>query len=235
MVVVASAGLVVGVGCLWGHVRAALIVRRMRAGQLEAPQPRRVGHLSPAWMARWQEARAERHAEAAVPVWLDGCVRAARSGATLRDALHDGTTAVTSPALRSRLAPLVALLDDGAGLADALATLESRPPSLSTARDVLRLVASVGGPAAPALDAVATTVHERAALGRELRALSASARASAVVMAVAPLVFAVLASLIDPRVTSFFASAPGVGCLGAGVALEGAGAWWMHRIVRSVR
>lgn len=176
-----------------------------------------------------------RQVDAALPAWLDACVRAARSGATLRDALHDGATTVTSPALRAQLAPFLAAIDADGGLATALDELDDHSASMATLQRVLRLAVSVGGPSAPALDAVATTLHERAALGRELRALSASARASAMVMALAPMAFAALASLIDPRVGSFFVSVPGVVCLVVGLALEAAGAWWMVSIVRGVQ
>jgi tight adherence protein B len=103
-------------------------------------------------------------------------------------------------------------------------------PALAVAG--LGLAARQGGSRAWALDQVAATLHERAALDRELRALSSQARYSAAVVALAPLGFAGLSALVDPRVLAFLASPAGVVCVLVGAGLDGAGAWWMARIVR---
>ena len=113
--------------------------------------------------------------------------------------------------------------------------LEGGPPA--SARSIvdraLRLAGSVGGPSAGVLDAAASTLHERAALVREVRALSTQARASALVMIAAPVVFALGAVQLDSRVGAFFASGPGALCVLAGLALDLVGAVWMARIVRA--
>jgi tight adherence protein B len=235
MVVVAASALIPGMVQVAADVRAMLIVRRTRRSLVPRSMPRPGRWRELRWLQRWSASAAARQVDAALPAWLDACVRAARSGATLRDALRDGAMTVTSPALRAQLAPFLAGLDAGDGLATALDELDERSSAMATLQRVLRLAVSVGGPSAPALDAVATTLHERAALGRELRALSASARASAMLMALAPMAFAAMASLVDPRVGSFFLSVSGAVCLMVGLALEAVGAWWMVRIVRSVR
>lgn len=96
---------------------------------------------------------------------------------------------------------------------------------------VLALAAESGGAAAEAIDGVATTLRDRAAVRAEARALGAQAHASVVVLVGAPVVFGVLAAGADPRVAGFFGSPPGVGCIALAVLLDAAGAWWMSRIV----
>ena len=66
-----------------------------------------------------------------------------------------------------------------------------------------------------------------------MQALSTQARVSALVMIAAPVVFAVGAVQLDPRVGAFFASGPGALCVLAGLGLDLAGACWMARIVRA--
>jgi tight adherence protein B len=80
---------------------------------------------------------------------------------------------------------------------------------------------------------VAATLRERRAVEREATALATQARSSALVIVLAPLAFAALSSLGDPRAGAFLVGTPtGLACLTAGLALDGLGAWWMHRIVR---
>ncbi len=170
-----------------------------------------------------------------LPAWLDAAARSARAGASLRQALRDAASTVLNSSTGAYLEPFVAALDRGDPLDAALDALEAGPPS--SARSIvdraLRLAASVGGPSAAVLDAASSTLHERVALVREVRALSTQARASALVMAAAPVVFAFGAVQLDPRVAAFFGSGPGAMCVLAGLGLDVAGAFWMARIVRA--
>jgi tight adherence protein B len=231
---VAATAFVAGAIVLAGDACAARVVRRSRLTlTLPTIPPPRPETSVP--LRRWRAAATTRQVDAALASWLDACVRAAQSGATLRGALRDGAQSISSPALRAHLAPFVAAVDGGDSLAGALREFGEGSSSLTSLRRVLRLAASVGGPSAPVLDAVAATMHERDSLRRELRALSSSARASALLMAVAPAAFALIASMVDPRVGVFFVSLAGGVCLLAGLALEAGGVWWMFRIVRSVQ
>jgi tight adherence protein B len=95
----------------------------------------------------------------------------------------------------------------------------------------LALGAQAGGATAKTVDGVAATVADRLALERELSALSAQARLSAVVIAVAPLAFALVATATDPRTAAFlFRSPPGIVCLLTGLTLDTVAAVWMARI-----
>jgi tight adherence protein B len=99
---------------------------------------------------------------------------------------------------------------------------------------VLTVALEAGGAPARAVDGVASTLRERAEVDREMRALATQARASAVVITVAPLAFATLGVVGDERTAHFLLRTPaGLGCLAAGVALDAVGAWWMARIAAS--
>ena len=100
----------------------------------------------------------------------------------------------------------------------------------------LTLVAETGGSPARTLDAVAATLRERAAIEREVRALSTQARASAAVVAVAPLVFVLLMALVDPTTLGFLVGTPaGMACLAIGLSFDVAGGLWMRHITGAVR
>jgi tight adherence protein B len=95
----------------------------------------------------------------------------------------------------------------------------------------LHLGSRFGGRQATAIDAVSDAVRARLALRREVRALSAQARASAWVMAATPVAFAVVSAALDPRVARMLlGSLPGWACLAGGIALDVVAAAWMGRI-----
>lgn len=101
--------------------------------------------------------------------------------------------------------------------------------------DALAISASTGGSPLRAVDAVIDAVRERSALQREVRALASQAQASAVVLVVLPVAFAVAIAAIDARVRTFYVGSPlGLVCLVAGGALDVVGGRLMLRLVRSV-
>ena len=101
------------------------------------------------------------------------------------------------------------------------------------AASALALAAEAGGTQARAVDGVAATLRERLAVDAEVRALSAQARLSAIVIAIAPLVFGALAVGTDGRTAAFLLGQPlGWLCLAGGLALDALAAWWMLRITR---
>jgi Flp pilus assembly protein TadB len=213
----------------------ALTRRRVR--DRLGPRPHREPTRLHPWVAtahrKLTSPRRERAIDDGLAGWLDTAARAARSGATLRVALADGAVSVADQPVGRYVDSFVRRVSRGEPMEAALVALDSpATPSRTLVRRALLLAATTGGPAAPMLDAVAATLHERAALAREVRALATQARASAAVMVVAPGVFGVLASMVDPRVGAFLRSPAGVVCVGVGVVLDGAGAWWMTRVVR---
>jgi tight adherence protein B len=223
------------VGSLTGNVADHLLAGRARrrlwpfitAPRLRAP-------WLPTPLARLLDRRARTRADRDLPLWLDACARSARAGASLRHALIDGAASLAGGPLADELRPFVGALERGVPLG--LAVDEQRAtgrcsPHRSLVWRALTLASRSGGPAADLLDAVAATLHERAALAREVRALATQARASAVVLVAAPVVFAISAAMADARVLAFFASPLGVGCVLIGLVLDAFGAWWMSRLI----
>jgi tight adherence protein B len=80
---------------------------------------------------------------------------------------------------------------------------------------------------------VAATLRERLDLADERRSLASQARLSALVLAVAPVGFAVLLGAVDGSTADFLlGTPPGWLCLGLGLALDAGGAWWMAQLTR---
>lgn len=112
---------------------------------------------------------------------------------------------------------------------------EDPDPSVRLLADALAISAATGGSHLRAVDAVIDAVRDRASLQREVRALASQAQASAVVLVVLPVAFAVVIALVDERVRAFYVGSPlGPVCVLAGLALDALGAWSMLRLVRSV-
>ena len=111
---------------------------------------------------------------------------------------------------------------------------DERPlPSVRLTVSALALGVDAGTGLARSLDGVASTLYERAAVDREVRALSTQARYSAGVLAIAPLIFLAVVGFVEPATLSFFVrSAAGLACLGVGLGLDAVGGWWMVRITR---
>lgn len=102
--------------------------------------------------------------------------------------------------------------------------------------DALSIARATGASQVAALDGAAVAISERAALRREVRALSSQAVASCAVIVSTPILFALVVATVDPRVRAFSTSSlVGVACVASGLALDVVGAWWMARLVRSVR
>lgn len=131
------------------------------------------------------------------------------------------------------------MLEHGAGVPAALRSWSTGGSASAQVRHVaasLSLAAEVGGPVARSVDRVAATLRERRELRDEARALATQSRASAAVLALAPVGFAALVAAVEPAALSFlFGSPVGLACLTSGLLLEAAGALWMARMLRSVR
>jgi tight adherence protein B len=168
---------------------------------------------------------------------LEAVARSLRSGSSLTGAVHEALAELpTSPAALD-LDRSMAAVRAGAPVVDALDAWTSGDNSRARrlAGTALTLGAELGGMPARSLDAAASGLRDRAEVAREVRALSAQARASAVVMVLAPPVFVALASAADTALVRVLISTPlGLTCLVAGLTLDLAGALWMGVLVRRV-
>lgn len=177
---------------------------------------------------------AGRLVEAALPDALEGMARALRSGASTHQALAEVAVA-TQGRLGQELRRAVVDIAGGSGIEAALLALEQRRPEPGVRLAVAAVLLGVeaGGAHARALDGVAGSVRARLGVLGEVRALGSQARLSAVVIGAAPLGFAGLAVGTDRTSATFLLRTPlGLGCLALGLALDGVGAWWMHRLAQ---
>jgi tight adherence protein B len=172
--------------------------------------------------------------EAALPGALEAVARALRSGASLRQAIGEAAGSTSGP-LGDELARVAVQAGQGRPLVTALDDLAGRRPLPGVRLTVAALCLGVetGGAQARAVDGVAATLRDRQAVAAELKALSAQARISALVIGLAPIGFGVFATATDPRTAEFLLRTPaGLGLLVAGLGLDGLGWLWMRRLGR---
>ena len=178
--------------------------------------------------------RGQARFEAALPAAVEAVARGLRSGASLRQAVAEAAGSAAGD-LRRDLIEVAAATGHGATLTDSLEDWARRRPlpGVRLVVAALCLASEMGGATAQAVDGVADTLRQRLAVAAEARALATQARASATVIALAPVAFCLVASAADPRTLSFvFRTGPGLAFLTAGLLLDGLGALWMARITR---
>lgn len=176
-----------------------------------------------------------RRADRAVLLLLETTTRRLRSGHSLRSALAEATADAPDRSTRD----LSAALGAGEPFEESVERWvgeHDAGESRSLAGTALALASRSGGAVAGVLDGVAASLRDRLALDREVAALSSQARSSATLLIAAPLVFAVVMSSLDGRLSSMLVGTPwGWCCLGVGALLDLVGALWMARLIRSVR
>lgn len=177
--------------------------------------------------------RADRLRTAQVPLALDAIAGSLRGGAALSVAIAEAAS-IGGP-LGRELGEVARRCRDGLDVRVAVEAWAVDPePDTALAGASLTMAASVGGPAADALESAAVSLRQRASAGEEVAALSVQARLSAIVLSAAPVGFTFLLATVDPGSARFLLGTPaGWACIVLGVALDLVGAWWMHRLVRS--
>jgi tight adherence protein B len=219
---------------LWlAAAAAALLVGVVAAGLAIGASLGAAVLAVPAIAARYGARRRIRRADAQLPEVLDQVGRSLRGGASLHVALADAGRTVAPP-LRSELHHVQGEVLAGAPLVDALDRWAERCPRRPVRLAVAALAscAESGGAGARAVDGVAASLRASAAVAAEVHALASQARYSALVIALAPVGFSVLAIGVDPRTARFLLdSRVGQLCLAGGIALDALGTWWMQRIV----
>lgn len=178
--------------------------------------------------------RRVRRRDALLAGWLDQLAAALRGGASPSGAVTATAPTVPWP-LREDLERVERSVRHGTGLAEGLEAWRCAPdatPAVVLVTSALELGLRSGGELARSVDRIAATLRDRAEAQAEVRALATQARASAMLLAVAPLGFALLLATIEPGMLRFLLTTPiGLASLGGGLALEGLGAAWMARIM----
>ena len=129
--------------------------------------------------------------------------------------------------------PVAAAAALGADVPEALRRLGRLPGASGVTRlaGAWEICAATGAGLAFAAEQVLATARAEEATDRLVQAELASARATARLVTLLPLVVLVAAQGIGARPWAFLLSTvPGVGCLCAGVALALTGLWWIDRI-----
>jgi tight adherence protein B len=171
-----------------------------------------------------------------VATGLEEVARHLRSGSSMADAVALAADAVPDP-LATQWRGVIDRHRLGSGMATALGEWEATSglPGADLAVAAMTLGIDVGGARAAGIDSVAGTLRERQNLVAEIHAQGTQARLSALVVSLAPLVFAAFTATADRRTRAALGSPVGIGCLAAGLLLDGAGAWWMSRIAGAAR
>ncbi len=193
----------------------------------------------PAWadlrglLARMLRARRAREMRAALPTLVDTLAAALGSGLSLSLAFAEvaPTLPVTLGLASRRMAAALAL---GAPVEAALGACDEIVPAdeLAPIAIVLSSFARSGGRVGASLERVARLLRARLALEEERNALTAQARASAVVLiALAPLGAIFFAIAMPDYLPTLLGS--GKGLLGLTLVFEVMGAIWLWRIVRA--
>ncbi|MDE0216335.1 MAG: type II secretion system F family protein [bacterium] len=184
---------------------------------------------------RFNRHRRDRVIEGQLPGFLEAIARGLRSGLQLGPAAVEAASSAPAP-LCHEVAPLAAELQQGIRSADVFERWASRRPHSGTglAAAAIAFAATAGGARARAIDGVAATLRDRAALELEVRSLTSQARASAMMIAVLPVGFMLLSVGVGDDGTGFLFTAPlGLSILALGLGLDVLGGLWMHRILNS--
>ncbi len=208
-------------------VALALVALALVAGSA-LPQLRRVRSMT---VKRWR--RPSREARVELPTLIDAIAAALGSGLSLPLAFAE-----VAPTLRPELAlpscRAAAALALGATVTEAFGAYADVLPldDLAPVAIVLASFARSGGRVRASLERVATLLRGRLALEEERDALTAQARASALVLvALAPLGAIFFTIAMPDYLATLFGD--GLGLLFLALLLEAIGALWLWRIVRS--
>lgn len=179
--------------------------------------------------------RRDRLIESALPAALESMARAIRSGATFTQAVGETAQALVGP-LRREFTELHRRLILGQGFALVMEQWVDRRPlaGVRLASAALEFSHDAGGARSRALDGVADSLRDQAALESEIAALVSQSRLSALVVALLPVGFVGLSTSIDDAVGAFLFGSPlGLACLAGGLALDAVGFVWMRQMTGS--
>jgi tight adherence protein B len=164
----------------------------------------------------------------------EGIALAVRSGLSLTQAIEFVAPEVEQP-LRWSVDELVARQRLGTSFENSLRQFggEVATDDASLLVVILSVHAKAGGNVAAALDEVTSTIRNRIAIRRELRALSAQGRISGLILASLPIGFAlVLATTSRDELAPVYRSATGMLMVAGGLLMEVIAFLWIRRLLR---
>jgi tight adherence protein B len=190
--------------------------------------------VGPPIAARVMSNRRERRFATALPLALETVAADLRGGSTVPQAVE--RVAQSRSSVAADLQRVCARAGLGLAFAEALAgwPRDHDVPGVRAAAGALAVAATMGGPAAGAIEGLASSLRDRLDAVAEARALSSQARLSAVVVGAAPLGYLAFSGLVDPgAVDALVGTGIGRVCLMVGLGLEGLAAIWIRHIVGS--
>lgn len=189
--------------------------------------------LAPVAFLERRRARRLRRFQAMLPATLTLLASSMRAGFSLPQALETAAREGTEP-LRREFQRVFTEVRLGRPIEDALEDVANRMGSNDLAWTVMaiRIQREVGGNLAALLDTVADTMTKREALRREVRALTAEGRLSAVVLSVFPPFLGLLLYTMKPDyIEPLFEETLGIASIVAAAVLSVVGWLWLRRIV----
>lgn len=162
---------------------------------------------------------------------ISGSMRAGHSLLRALDAAADQSPQPMADELRRVINESRIGRDLGEALLDTAARMKS-DDFLWTAQ-AIETQREVGGNLAEVLDNVNHTIRERAQLGRQVRALSAEGRLSAIILVALPIALLLIISVTNPKYAKiFYTTLPGWLMLGLVAVMMTIGTIWMLRLVK---
>lgn len=188
-----------------------------------------VAAVGPIQVERIGNRRRREQALGELPNLVDMLVSDIRAGAGLRDSLVQLGHTTDFNGARQLIAPLTNSLNAGLPLIQSISPLRTdREPSLRLFGAGLHVLAVTGGPTTQALQHLRLTLMASVHARKEVGVHASQARASASVLSLAPLMFAVLAALADARLANFYLfSWQGSLCVVTSAGLTACGWRWM--------
>jgi tight adherence protein B len=159
-----------------------------------------------------------------------------RAGHALLQSVEGAASELESPS-GDELRRVMTEVRLGRDLADALDRMAERMHSgdFGWVVQAVRIHREVGGDLADLLDRVAETIRAREHLRRQVSALSAEGRVSAIVLFVLPFALTLIMTLTSPSyIGLLFTTSTGLVMLGVGLVLMTFGGLWLRRVVRLV-
>jgi tight adherence protein B len=180
---------------------------------------------------RWRQQRVGASFDRDLLPFVEEIGRNLRSGSTVIESLKRSAESFGSHA---SLAALAKSAGTSNGVVEALTQWKSLAPTVSAehVRQLLLVGETIGGLRPQFVDGIASSLRESNQLRGEIRVLSDQAKYSAILMSIAPLLFAAGLVATDTRAKSFLlqTSIGGIVVL-VGLALDLAGLLWMRRLV----